>query len=198
MGDLRREGLIREWGMSQVSAAQLAQAHAITPVAAVQNLYNMMERDCEADIFPLALREGIAAIAFSPVGSGFLSGAITSAAQFEAVDDVRVFVPQLSAQNIEANAPLLALIANFAGLKGATNAQIALAWMLHKYPNVVPIPGSKNLERILENLRVSEVCFTEAEFSELEKALSAIKIHGHRGHVEGGKAGTFGDKWKKG
>lgn len=151
MGHLIREGLIRSWGMSQVSAETLNKAHKVTEVSAVQNLYSMLERDCEKDIFPYCLEHGISVVPFSPIASGFLSGKVTATTKFEG-DDVRKFVPQLSKENITANQPILDVLTQFAKQKGATSAQISLAWMLHKYPNVIPIPGSKNQERILENL----------------------------------------------
>ncbi len=184
MGLLIKEGLIRGWGLSQVSAETLGRAHAVTPVSAVQNLYNMLERDCEKDIFPYCLKEGIGVVPFSPVASGFLSGKITAETEFEKTDDVRNWVPQLSRENIIANRPIIAVLEKFAAAKGATNAQISLAWMLRKYPNVVPIPGSKNKGRILENLGAWNVELSDGEFADLEKALGACEVHGHRGHVE--------------
>ena len=194
MGDLMTAGLIRGWGMSQVSAATLARAHAVTPVSAVQNLYSMMERDCEKDIFPFCLENKIGVVPFSPIASGFLSGKVTSDAKFEG-DDVRKWVPQLSQENIVANKPILDILEQFARQKNATNAQISLAWMLHKYPNVVPIPGSKNQERILENLGATNVKLTDQEFTSLETALDTCTVHGHRGHVESDQA-TFGSHKK--
>lgn len=196
MGRLINEGVIREWGMSQVGADTLAKAHEVTPVAAVQNLYSMLERDCELDIFPYCLEQGIGVVPFSPIASGFLSGKIKSDTPFEEADDVRKWVPQLKKENIIANQPVLDVLELFSGKKNATNAQISLAWMLHKYPNVVPIPGSKNQERILENLDATNVELTDAEFNELQAALDACILHGHRGHVETEQA-DFGLNWKK-
>lgn len=184
MGRLISEGLIRGWGLSQVSGETLKAADKITPVSAVQNLYNMLERDCETDIFPYCVEQGIGVVPFSPIASGFLSGKITVDTQFSLVDDVRNWVPQLSRENIAANQPVLDILNHYAAEKGASSAQISLAWMLHKYPNVVPIPGSKNRERILENLGAWEVILTDAEFEQLEASLNACQIHGHRGHVE--------------
>lgn len=184
MGKLIQEGLIRGWGMSQVGADTIAKAHAVTPVSAVQNLYNMLERDCEKEVFPYCLENGIGVVPFSPVASGFLSGKVTAGTSFEHIDDVRKFVPQLSGENLEANRPVIELLARYASENNATNAQIALTWMLKKYPNVVPIHGSKNQERILENLGASEVELTDGEFAELQSALDKIKVYGHRGQVE--------------
>ena len=183
MGRLVKEGLIRGWGLSQVSANQIRTAHEITPLSAVQNIYSMVERDCETEIFPVCLEKGIGVVPFSPIASGFLSGKVTAQEQF-GFDDVRKFVPQLSKENIEANRPILDLLHRFAVEKNATNAQISLAWMLHKYPNVVPIPGSKNQERILENLGAWNVTLSDDEFRQLQSALDECKVHGHRGCVE--------------
>ena len=184
MGKLIKEGLIRAWGLSQVDVTTLSAAHKVTPVSAVQNLYNILERDCEKDVFPFCIVNNIGVVPFSPIASGLLSGKITVNTEFEKVDDVRNWVPQLSKENIAGNAPIVEVLAEFAKKKEATPAQISLAWMLHKYPNVVPIPGSKNQERILENLSASEVKLTDAEFAELESSLDGLAIYGHRGHVE--------------
>lgn len=184
MGRLIDEGLICGWGLSQVSKDTLARAHTVTPVSAVQNLYNMLERDCEKEVFPFCMENGIGVVPFSPIASGFLSGKITTDTKFDKVDDVRNWVPQLSKENIEGNQPILDVLARFAEEKNATNAQISLAWMLKKYPNVVPIPGSKNKERIIENLGAWEVNLSDEEFTALENALEACKVYGHRGTVE--------------
>lgn len=195
MGQLIREGLIREWGMSQVSAETLAAANDITPVGTVQNLYSMVERDCERDIFPYCLEHNISVIPFSPIASGFLSGKVTENTRFEG-DDVRKFVPQLSKENLAANQPVLEILNRFAERKSATKAQISLAWMLHKYPDVIPIPSAKRQEHILENLAAWKVELTDPEFAELETALDACKVYGHRGHVET-EQNSFGNNWKK-
>lgn len=196
MGRLIDEGLIRGWGLSQVDVETLAKAHAVTPVSAVQNIYSMLERGCEAEVIPYCVEHNIGFVPFSPIASGFLSGKVTVDTKFEEVDDVRKFVPQLKKENITANQPILDVLADFSELKNATNAQISLAWMLHKYPNVVPIPGSKNLERILENLGAADVTLTDNEFAQLEAALNACTVHGHRGFVETEQY-TFGNNWKK-
>ena len=146
-------------------------------------------------IFPVCLEKGIGVVPFSPIASGFLSGKVTAQEQF-GFDDVRKFVPQLSKENIEANRPILDLLHRFAVEKNATNAQISLAWMLHKYPNVVPIPGSKNQERILENLGAWNVTLSGDEFRQLQSALDECKVHGHRGCVETEQT-SFGKQWSE-
>lgn len=196
MGKLIDEGLIKGWGLSQVDVDTLDKAHKITPVTAVQNLYNILERDCEDKIFPYCLENNIGVVPFSPIASGFLSGKITTQTEFEKTDDVRNFVPQLSKENIAGNQPILDILNKFADAKKATPAQISLAWMLKKYPNVVPIPGSKNQERIIENLSAWNVELTDEEFNELQSALDQCEIHGHRGIVET-QHQTFSNNWRK-
>lgn len=144
----------------------------------------MLERDLEKEIFPYCLENGIGVVPFSPVASGYLSGKINADTQFEKVDDVRNWVPQLSKENILGNQPVIDIISKYAAAKNATNAQISIAWILHKYPNAVPIPGSKNQGRILENLGAWNVTLSAEEMDELDRALDACEIHGHRGVVE--------------
>ena len=193
MGRLIEQGLIRGWGLSQVGADFIEKAHRVTPVTAVQNLYSMVERDCEKEVFPFCIEHNIGVVPFSPIASGFLSGKVTADTKFEG-DDVRKFVPQLSKENLAANQPILDILAAYSQRKNATNAQISLAWMLHKYPNVVPIPGSKTQERILENLGADNVVLTDDEFQALETALDQCTVHGHRGHEES-EGKSFSRHW---
>ena len=181
MGQLIKEGLIRGWGLSQVDVDSIEKAHKITPVSAVQNLYNILERDCEEKIIPFCLKNNIGVVPFSPVGSGLLSGKINANTQFEKNDDVRNWVPQCKKENIIGNQPIIDLIQKFATKKGATPAQISMAWMIKKYPNIVPIPGSKNKERIIENINTYKVKFTDEELNEFENELKKYKVYGHRG-----------------
>lgn len=184
MGRLIDEGLIGGWGLSQVDVDTIASAHAITPLTAVQNIYSMVERGVEERVIPYCAAHGIGVVPFSPIASGLLSGKVTDGTAFEKVDDVRQFVPQLSAENIAANRPIVELLREVAAAKGATPAQISLAWMLKKRENIVPIPGSKRRERILENLDAWNVELTDGEFADLERALGALPVAEHRGFVE--------------
>ena len=118
---------------------------------------------------------------FSPVGSGLLSGKITVNTEYEKVDDVRNWAPQCKKENIKGNQPIIDLIQKLANKKGATPAQISMAWMIKKYPNVVPIPGSKNKERIIENLDTYKVHLTDQELNDFENELKKYKVYGHRG-----------------
>ena len=181
MGRLIDEGLIRGWGLSQVDVDVIDRAQQVTPLAAVQNIYSMVERDSEAEILPYCLDHNIGFVPFSPIASGLLSGKITTETKFERNDDVRNWVPQLSRRNIAGNQPIVDLLKAFAAKKNATPAQISLAWMLHKYPHVAPIPGSKNKERIAENLEASEVILSDSEFVSLEESLNQCRVYGHRG-----------------
>lgn len=135
----------------------------------------------EKAVIPYCLEHEIGMVPFSPIASGLLSGKITTETKFERNDDVRNWVPQLSRANIAGNQPIVDLLKQYAERKQATPAQISLAWMLHKYPNVVPIPGSKNKERIIENLDASLVELTDEDFRSLEDALNKCKVYGHRG-----------------
>ena len=191
-----KEGLIRGWGLSQVGADTIRRAHEVTPLSAVQNIYSMVERGIEQEVIPYCMEHGIGVVPFSPIASGFLSGKVTAQTDFSHSDDVRKYVPQLNRENIDGNKPVLDLLERYATDKQATKAQVSLAWMLHKYPNVVPIPGSKNQQRIIENLGGWNVSFTPDEFHALEQALEAIPIHGHRGfvEVEGGSMADWGKK----
>ncbi len=181
MGRLIKEGLIRGWGLSQVDVDSIEKAHKITPLSAIQNLYNILERDSEEKIIPFCLKNNIGFVPFSPVGSGLLSGKINANTQFEKNDDVRNWVPQCKKENIIGNQPIIDLISKWAEKKGATPAQISMAWMIKKYPNVVPIPGSKNKERIIENINTYKVKLTDDELNEFENELKKYKVHGHRG-----------------
>ena len=181
MGRLIEDGLICGWGLSQVDVDVIDRAQTVTPLTAIQNIYSMVERDSENGIIPYCIEHNIGFVPFSPIASGLLSRKITTQTQFERNDDVRNWVPQLRRENIAGNQPIVELLKKFADMKNATPAQISLAWMLHKYPNVVPIPGSKNKERIIENLDSANVELTDAEFKQLEAELNRCKVYGHRG-----------------
>ena len=182
MGRFIKDGLIRGWGLSMVNKELLERANKVTPVSAVQNIYSMLDRDYEKKVIPYCAENNIGFVAFSPIASGFLSGKVTTETKF-GFDDVRTWVPQMKKENIIANQPVLDLISSYANQKNASNAQIALAWMLKKYPHIVPIPGSKNRERILENLGAWKTELTDDEFEALDAALSKIAVHGSRKDV---------------
>ena len=179
MGELSAEGKILGWGQSQATEQQIRRAHAVTPLTAIQSEYSMMERMFERDVIPACEELGIGFVPFSPLASGFLSGKVTVNDTYTG-DDVRRVITRFDKDNIRANQPLLDMLAAFAKEKGATPAQISLAWMLHKKDFIVPIPGMRKLERIVENLGAANVDLTEGEFEQIEAELAKIEIHGNR------------------
>ena len=179
MGELIAEGRILGWGQSQATEEQIRRAHAITPLTAIQSEYSMMERMFEKDVSPACEELGIGFVPFSPLASGFLSGKVT-ANDTHTGDDVRRVITRFRKDNIRANQPLLDLFNAFAKEKGATPAQISLAWMLHKKDFIVPIPGSRRIERIEENLGAADVDLTHEEFARIEAELAKIEMHGNR------------------
>ena len=170
MGEFIKEGKIRAWGQSQSTVEQIKKAHAVTPLAAIQSEYSMMERMFEKDVIPLCKELNIGFVAFSPMANGFLSGKYSKNTQYKG-DDVRRVITRFAPENVEKNQPLLELLKEVSTQKNATPAQISLAWMLHKYPHVVPIPGMRKDERVIENLGASNIQLTEEEFIKIEKEL---------------------------
>ena len=179
MGELIKEGKIRGWGQSQSTPGQIRRAHAVTPLSMVQSEYSMMERMFEADVIPLCLELGIGFVAFSPMASGFLSGKYTASMTYVG-DDVRRAITRFAKENVIANQPLLDALEKLSQDKGCTKAQLALAWMLAKWPHVVPIPGMRSDARIEENLGAADVFLSPDELAEVENELSHIVIHGNR------------------
>ncbi|MEV5451748.1 aldo/keto reductase [Streptomyces sp. NPDC052535] len=179
MGELIAEGKIGGWGQSQATEDQVRRAHAVTPLTAIQSEYSIMERMWEKDVIPACEELGIGFVPFSPLASGFLSGK-TSTGDTYTGDDVRRAITRFQADNVRANQPLLDLITSFAEEKGVTPAQVSLAWMLHKKDFIVPIPGSRKLNRIRENLGAADVDLTDDEFTRIENELANIAIHGNR------------------
>lgn len=179
MGKLIQKGKIRGWGQSMTTAEEIRRANAVTPLSAVQSEYSMMERVFEKDVIPTCGELGIGFVAFSPMASGFLSGKCRKT-DVNTGDDVRRVITRFAPENMEANQPLLRMLQGFAAQKHASPAQISLAWMLHKYRFVVPIPGMRKETRLKENFGAVEISLSEKEFVEIEKALSNITIHGNR------------------
>ena len=188
MAELIKEGKITHWGISEANEAYLRRANAVCRVTAIQNRYSMMYRDYEK-LFPVLEELNIGFVAFSPLASGFLSGKYTKDMHYSG-DDVRRVITRFYKENVEANQPLLDLLHEFAREKHATPAQVSLAWMLHKRDFIVPIPGMRRDERIVENLGAVEVELSDAEFERIEQALSRIVIHGNRTDQDIAKLGT--------
>lgn len=179
MGELIREGKILGWGQSQSTADQIRRAHAITPLTAVQSEYSMMERMFEWEVIPACEELGIGFVPFSPLASGFLSGKISTGSNYVG-DDVRRAINRFKDENIAANQPLLDLLHEFSAQKNTAPAQVSLAWMLHKKDFIVPIPGTKREERLIENLGAANVELTDSEFDTIETELAKLQIYGNR------------------
>ena len=189
MGEFIKEGKIRAWGESQSTEEQIRKAHAVTPLTAIQSEYSMMERMFERDVIPTCQELKIGFVAFSPMASGFLSGKYNKNTEYKG-DDVRRVITRFNPENVEKNQPLLDLLHTVADKKGITPAQISLAWMLHKYPHVVPIPGMRKDERVVENLGAADVVLTDEEFNNIETELNKITIYGNRTDKDIAKLGS--------
>lgn len=179
MKDLIAEGKILSWGLSEAGPKTIARAHAVCPLAGVQSEYSMMWREPEERIFPVLEKEGIGFVPFSPLGKGFLTGKIRPDAKF-GPEDFRTQVPRFERENLEANMKLVEFIGSLAKEKGKTPAQIALAWVIAQKDWIVPIPGTRRLERLCENLGAATVAFTADELAELDRRLKAIPVQGDR------------------
>jgi len=177
--DLIKEGKIRYWGLSEAGVETIRRAHSIQPLTAVESEYSMMWRSPEEELMPTLKELGIGFVPFSPLGKGFLTGKIDRNATFVS-SDFRSIVPRFQPENMDANQVLLKLIKKVAVGKNATSAQIALAWVLAQKPWIVPIPGTRKLERLEENLSAVDINITAEELSDLNDALSKIKISGDR------------------
>ncbi|MGL4723512.1 MAG: aldo/keto reductase [Scandinavium sp.] len=173
------EGKVKHFGLSEAGAQTIRRAHAVQPVTALQSEYSMWWREPEQEILPLLEELGIGFVPFSPLGKGFLTGAITSGTTFGA-DDFRSKVPRFAAEAIEANEKLVALLGEIAAEKGVTPAQIALAWLLAQKPWIVPIPGTTKLHRLDENLGATPISFTRDELRRITQALESVKVVGER------------------
>ncbi|QNU28612.1 aldo/keto reductase [Geobacillus sp. 46C-IIa] len=177
--DLMREGKIRHWGLSEAGVQTIRRAHAVQPLTAVQSEYSLWWRSPEEELLPVLEELGIGFVPFSPLGKGFLTGTIDQNATF-AESDFRRIVPRFQLENITANQVLVELIKQIAAEHRVTPSQIALAWLLAQKPWIVPIPGTRKLERLEENLGALEVVLTEEEWQELNDALANIDIAGDR------------------
>ena len=177
--DLIRQGKVKHFGLSEAGAQTIRRAHAVQPVTALQSEYSLWWREPEAEIIPTLEALGIGLVPFSPLGKGFLAGAIKEETKFDKTD-FRNIVPRFSEENRKANQGLVDLIEKFAKQRKATPAQIALAWLLAQKPWIVPIPGTTKLHRLEENTGAAAVDLTPAEVRELESAVSEIAVQGAR------------------
>ena len=177
--ELIAEGKVRHFGLSEAGAKTIRRAHAVQPVTALQSEYSLWTRDPEPEILPTLEELGIGFVPFSPLGKGFLTGKIDQNTTFESTD-FRNILPRFTPEAREANQALVDLLGRIAGEKGATTAQIALAWLLAQKPWMVPIPGTTKLHRLEENIGAVDIELTAGDLRAIEDAASKITVHGAR------------------
>ena len=177
--DLIRQGKVKHLGLSEAGAQTIRRAHAVQPVAALQSEYSLWWREPETEILPTLEELGIGFVPFSPLGKGFLTGAINENTTFDS-SDFRNIVPRFTAEARKANHALVDVLGEIAGRKGITRAQIALAWVLAQKPWIVPIPGTTKLHRLEENVKAAEIELSPEELREIDRALSTLTIQGAR------------------
>ncbi|MBV9622498.1 MAG: aldo/keto reductase [Acidobacteria bacterium] len=177
--ELIQEGKVKHFGLSEAGADTIRRAHKVQPVAALQSEYSLWWREPEQKIIPLLEELGIGLVPFSPLGKGFLTGAINKDTQFDK-NDFRNIVPRFSPENRAVNQAVVDLVADFAKQKKATPAQVALAWVLAQKPWIVPIPGTTKLHRLEENLGAANVILTADDLRQLDEVTSKINIQGAR------------------
>ena len=183
--DLIKEGKVLHFGLSEASARTIRRAHAVQPVTAVQTEYSLMERDPEKNGVLATCEElGIGFVPWGPVGMGFLTGKIDAHTKLDPKTDLRSSFDRFSPENLSANMPIVDVLRRFAEKKNATPAQVSLAWLLAQKPFIVPIPGTRNIDHLNENLGAINVELTPADLRELDTAFSKIKVHGGRMNEE--------------
>ena len=181
MAALIKEGKIRYWGISETTEDYLRRANAVCPVTAIENRYSMMARWHES-IFPICEELNIAFVAFSPMANGFLTGKYTPDTKFEGKQDYRAGMPQYTQEGYEKAKALLELLTGMAEEKQATMGQLSLAWMLCRKPYIVPIPGSRKVERLHENIEAGKIVLTEDEVAEIDAKLNTMEFEVFGGH----------------
>jgi aryl-alcohol dehydrogenase-like predicted oxidoreductase len=178
--DLIREGKVKHFGLSEAGANTIRKAHAVHPVAAVQNQYSIWTREPEAEVLPVCEELGIGFVPWGPLGTGFLTGTIDPDTKFDSGTDLRANFPRFKPEAMKANMPVVEMLRNFAKKKNANPVQIALAWLLAQKPWVVPIPGMDKVEYIDDNLKSIEVELTGEDLREIDDELSKINVQGAR------------------
>jgi aryl-alcohol dehydrogenase-like predicted oxidoreductase len=177
--DLIQQGKVKHFGLSEAGVQTIRRAHKVQPVTALQTEYSLWSREPENEVLPALEELGIGFVAYSPLGRGFLTGAINENTQFDNTD-FRNIAPRFTAENRKANQAIVDLIGQFAQEKNATPAQIALAWLLAQKPWIVPIPGTTKLDRLGENIGALNVELSPGDLSELKNAASSIPVRGAR------------------
>ncbi|HEY2780748.1 MAG TPA: aldo/keto reductase [Steroidobacteraceae bacterium] len=177
--ELIREGKVKHFGLSEAGAKTIRRAHAVQPVTALQSEYSLWWREPETQVFPTLQELGIGFVPFSPLGRGYLTGAISEKTQFDS-NDFRNLVPRFTAEARRANQALIELLGSIAAKKKVTSAQLALAWLLEQQPWVVPIPGTTKLHRLEENIGAAAVELTAVDLQDIDRALAEIPVRGAR------------------
>ncbi len=177
--DLIREGKVRHFGLSEAGVQTIRRAHAVQPVTALQSEYSLWWREPEREILPALEELGIGFVPFSPLGKGFLTGKIDETTTFDSTD-FRNVVPRFTAENRKVNLAFVGWLKTFAERKGATPAQIALAWLLAQKPWIAPIPGTTKRHRLEENLGAAAIRLSAADLAEIDRAASQIEVKGAR------------------
>ena len=175
MADLIKEGKITHWGLSETNEELIRKANAVCPITAIQNRYSMMARHYE-NLMPVLEELNIGFVAFSPLANGLLTGKYNPSSTFDSVSDYRSNMPQFKAENYDKNKDLFNLLNNLAKDKNATPTQISLAWMLCNKPYIVPIPGTRKIERLIENLGSADIDLSKEEVSNIDNALNNMKM----------------------
>jgi aryl-alcohol dehydrogenase-like predicted oxidoreductase len=178
--ELIEAGKVKHFGMSEASAGTIRRAHAVQPVTAVQSEYSLWWRRPEEDVLATCEELGIGFVPFSPLGKGFLTGTVSSATTFEKGNDLRALIPRFEPDALEHNRAIVDLLSDIASRKSATPGQIALAWLLAQKPWIVPIPGTRKLHRLEENIGAADVELTNADVTELTAAADRIQFEGGR------------------
>jgi aryl-alcohol dehydrogenase-like predicted oxidoreductase len=177
--ELVEAGKVEHFGLSEAGVGTIRRAHAVHQVAALQSEYSLWWREPEMEILPMLEELGIGFVPFSPLGKGFLTGKIDEATAFGS-GDIRAGIPRFTPEARRANQALVDLLGAVAARKDATPAQVALAWLLAQKPWIVPIPGTRRIERLEENVGAVDVTLTSDDLAEIEQAASAIQVHGER------------------
>lgn len=177
--DLIAEGKVKHFGLSEAGVQTIRRAHAVQKVTALQSEYSMWWREPEQKLLPLLEELGIGFVPFSPLGKGFLTGAIRADARF-GENDFRSKVPRFASEALEANEKLVTLLSELAAEKGVTSAQLALAWLSTQKPWIVPIPGTTKLHRLEENLGAADIILSPDDLRKMTQALETVKIMGER------------------
>ena len=177
--ELIADGKVRHFGLSEASAENIRRAHAVQPVTALQSEYSLWWREPEAKVLPTLSELGIGFVPYSPLGKGFLTGSISENTQFDS-SDIRSSIPRFAADVREANRAVVELLQTIAARKGSTPGQIALAWLLAQRPWIVPIPGTRRLDRLEENLGAADVELSADDLREIDDAAAGIEVQGAR------------------